>query len=139
MNRTLLFFLIVFTVVSVGLVKKAFPPYEQLAAKRVENMLNGMKEGGTGVGLPAQTAMCLWAANKVVITDRDLLTWASDNFDKWRREKKLYRKIDSYAIVKAEMVPLSAKDKPVARVVFDVEGKNYTVEVPKDQPIRWVK
>lgn len=134
--KRLFFVLVVFAVVLLGLMKFAFPGYESVAEKRVANMLKGMHEG-QGADAKVETAMAMWAENKLRITDRDRLSWASDNFDRWRTKKDLYRQIGEYKInsVKEQK---GSDDEPTAIVAFTIEGKPYKVLVPRDHAIQWV-
>ena len=131
--RTFLIGLLVVGGLLIGLTKAAFPSYESVAETRVKNVLNGMKEG-TGTGAKVETAMAMWADNKLRITDRDRLNWATDNFDNWRMKKDLYRKTGEYEIESVEMVKGS---EDTAIVEFKLEGKKYKVLVPKDAAISW--
>lgn len=136
MLRNLVIGLIVVAALLGLLVKTAFPGYEKVAATRVTNVLNGMKEG-TGTGTKAETAMAMWAEGKLRITDRDRLSWASDNFDKWRRKKKLYRQTGEFTIDSVEVTKDDEQYKE-ALVTFTLEGKRYQVRVPSNSAIAWV-
>jgi hypothetical protein len=117
-------------------VKMAFPSYESIAKTRVTNVLNGMKEG-TGTNSKLETAMAMWAMNKVRITDNLALSASSDGFDKWRMAKDLYRPTGDFKIDKVEKV--NDPDEPTAIVSFTLEGKPYKVLVPRDHPIKWAE
>jgi hypothetical protein len=123
-------------VVAFFAVRSFFPGYEDVAQKRVENVLNGMRQGTEASNPKVETAMAMWAQNAFRITDRDRLSWASDNFDKWRNKKKMYRKIGEFTIDKVELVPNSPEETAI--VTFTLEGKEYKVNVPKDHAISWV-
>src|SRR5215216_5803560 len=99
--KKLLFLLAVIAAVVYGGMRFAVPGYDSTARTRVANVLKGMHEG-SGADAKVETAMAMWADNKYRITDRDRLSWASDNFDRWRTAKNLYRQIGEYTIDSVE-------------------------------------
>lgn len=129
--------MLAFAVLLIGIRYMAFPGYEKQAVTRVKNMLTGMQEGG-GTGMKSQTAMAMWARNTFTISDNQELSWASDHFDKWRKQKGLYRKFQGFEILDSEMVDEN-EEKPVAKVRFKIEEKEYAVNVPKGRPIEWAE
>lgn len=135
MLRNMVIGILVIAVLMMFVVKTAFPSYEKVAKTRVTNVLNGMKEG-TGTGSKVETAMAMWADGKLRITDRDRLSWASDHFDKWRREKKLYRPTGEFTIDDVEITQETEQFKE-ALVSFTLEGKPYKVRVPSNSAIAW--
>jgi hypothetical protein len=116
---------------AVGLWYAIGPSYEKLAVSRVEEILADM---GRGTGAEVQFAVGLWSRNVRVISDRDELSWASDNFDIWRREKNLYRTFESWRIVESRILD---GDVPTALVIVEIEGTRYGMIVPERQPITW--
>jgi hypothetical protein len=111
----------------------AGPSYDKLAGQRVDQILHEMMSGR---GAEMQLAITLWVKNKRVLETTDMLALASDQFDRWRREKDLYNKpFSRYAIVKTEL--LKDEKIPTAIVTFTIEDKEYKVRVPKDLPISW--
>lgn len=112
----------------------AGPKYDKLAAKRVDEMMKEMKQG---TGVEQQLAIGIWAKNHPKISDEQELAWAADHYDQFRKEKGIYRKLDSYKIVSSELV----KDvtPPTAIVTVDIEGKTYKMRVPEKQPISWAE
>ncbi|HWW61337.1 MAG TPA: hypothetical protein VN181_08215 [Thermoanaerobaculia bacterium] len=133
--KKLLFTLVVFATILFGIMKFAVPGYESVARLRVANMLKGMHEG-SGTDGKIEMAMAMWAENKLRIMDRDRLSWASDNFDRWRTKKNLYRQIGEYKIDSVE--EQKGTEEPTALVAFTIEGMPYKVLVPKDHAIQWV-
>ena len=134
--RNILAGIIVFAALLIGIRYMAFPGYESQVKTRVTNVLTGMSEG-TGAGLKQQTAMAMWAKNKFTISDNQELNWASDNFDKWRRAKKLYRPFSGFEITEVEV--LEDVEPPTAMVTFVIEGKDYKVKVIDGRPIEWAE
>jgi hypothetical protein len=132
--RTLIIGVLVIALMVWGMVRIAFPPYEKDAEKRVATILNGMRDG-KGSDAKIETAMNMWAYNAYRVGDRDRLSWASDNFDRWRQEKKMYRQIKDYEITKVEKVPGTEEDTAIVSV--KIEGQEYKMRVPKDHAIHW--
>ena len=108
------------------------PGYEKVAGQRVDKILHDMMSGRDA---EMQFSVTLWAKNKRVL-DSTEMNWASDHFDRWRRDKDIYGKpFSRYAIVKSEL--LKEEKIPTAIVTFTIEDKEYKVRVPKDLPISW--
>lgn len=104
------------------------------AERRVTAMLDGWQKGGTGTGGDAQVAVCQYYAGVIYISDQKLLEAASDGFDRFRRDKKLYRSIKSYEVVGSEA---HANDQSTSIVRITIDGEPYELEVRDKQPIRW--
>jgi hypothetical protein len=115
--------------------RMAFPSYEAVAEKRMTTLLDCMK-AGPEISSREETAVGMWAMNRYRIVDRDQLGWASDHFDKWRREKDLYRKTGEFRIERVQRVRNSKPE--TATVTFTLEGTRYRVAVPRDMPISWI-
>ena len=113
--------------------KLFFPDYKATAQRRLNTMLEDMKEG-TGVGPKQETAIGLWynGSNRL---DNATLATASNQFDHWRQEKDLYRKFDTFTIDGSEEVKDAAD--PTAIYSVTIEGKPYKIRVVKGQPMRW--
>jgi hypothetical protein len=108
------------------------PSYEKVARARVHHILDEMKSGR---GVEMQFAICLWQRN-VKVLDNNEMSYASDNFDKWRREKDLYNKgFTKFEIVSSKV--LKGESVPTAIIGFSLDGVAYTVRVPDKQPISW--
>jgi len=104
----------------------------KVARNRVQLMLNEMK---SGKDVEMQFAIGYWAMNQRVL-DNATMSWASDKFDKWRREGDFYGKaFSNIEIVDAE--ELKGEQNPTVLVTFKVDGAQYKVRVPKGQPISW--
>ena len=108
------------------------PNYEKQAAGRVKAIVADMAQG---TGPEVQFAVGLWARNVRTLADRDELSWASDNFDKWRIEKKLYHRFSSWEVLDSELV--EGAGVPTAIVTVMIEGQKYEMRVPERQPISW--
>jgi len=105
--------------------------YRKLSSQRVDQILTEMKQG---TGPEAELAVTLWAKNRRHL-DREELAWASDHFDQWRREKGLYRIFGEHKMLDSDEV--KGTEVPTSIVTFTIEGTQYKVRVPKDQPISW--
>jgi hypothetical protein len=107
------------------------PSYQKVATQRVSHLLTEMHES-KGSSL----AVKLWYNNKRNVEMSELMR-ASDNFDRWRQEKDLYRAIGEFTIVGAKDVDGTAVPTAIVHVV--IEGNEYRVKVPKDLPITWAE
>jgi hypothetical protein len=105
------------------------PSYQKVASQRVNNLLTEM-HASKGSSL----AVKLWYNNKRNVDMAELMR-ASDDFDRWRQKKDLYRAIGEFTIVGSKDVDGTAV--PTAIVHFVLEGNEYRVKVPKDLPIAW--
>jgi len=105
--------------------------YDSDAKERVRIIL---REMAPGTGATEQFAITFWAKNRKTL-DTQEMSWAVDNFTRWRREKELNHKFADYAVTDVKV--LKEETVPTAIVSFTVDGKPYKVRVPKDQPIRW--
>jgi hypothetical protein len=116
-----------------GAKKLFFPDYKVTAQRRLNTMLEDMKEG-TGVGPKQETAIGLWynGANRL---DNATLSTASNQFDKWRQEKDLYKKFDTFTIDGSEEVKDAAD--PTAIFSVTIEGTPHKIRVVKGQAMRW--
>ena len=65
------------------------------------------------------------------------LKHARVEFDNWRREKSLYKEIDSWAITSITEEP--GTEPPAMIVAVDIDGQGYQMRVTSDQPIEWVQ
>lgn len=103
--------------------------YQEVATERVTRLLTEMRESkGSAV------AIKLWYNNKRNVEMSELAR-ASDNFDRWRQQKDLYRQIGVFSIIDCQVV--EGTTVPTAYVRFTVSGIQYRVKVPKDQTISW--
>ena len=106
--------------------------YAGLAEKRVDQILREMQ---SGEDVKMQFAVTLWAKNRRML-DAQEMSWASDHFDDWLREKGLYKKaFTRWEVLDSKEV--EGADKPTAIVTFKIEDQQYKVRVPKDLPISW--
>jgi hypothetical protein len=105
------------------------PSYQKVATQRVKNLLTEMH---TSKGSSA--AVKLWYNNKRSVEIAELMR-ASDDFDRWRQKKDLYRAIGEFTIVGSKDIDGAAV--PTTIVHFVLEGNEYRVKVPKDLPITW--
>jgi hypothetical protein len=121
-------------IIAVMMVYATGDSYADQAGKRVDQILDQMKSGES---VQMQFAVTLWAKNKRVL-DYQEMSWASDNFDRWLREKNLYNKaFTTWEILDSQDVEGAAN--PTAIVTFKIEDREYEVRVPKDAPISWEK
>ena len=105
------------------------PSYDKVAFSRVKRVLSEMHEMK---GSPF--AVTYWFKNKRQL-DQTEMNIASDKFDRWLKEKDLYRKVGDFEVIDSKIVEGEAK--PTAIVRFVLESKEYKVRVPKDLPISW--
>lgn len=105
------------------------PSYDKVAFQRVNRVLSEMHSEKS-----SQFAVTFWAKNKKIL-DTGEMSIASDNFDRWRRAKDLYRQVGDYHVIESKMV--DDEKTPTAIVRFVLEGKEYRVRVPQDRPITW--
>lgn len=106
------------------------PSYQKVATQRVKNLLTEMHES-KGSSL----AVKLWYNNKRLVDMAELMR-ASDNFDRWRQQKDLYRQIGAFTVISTDDVKGTALPTAIVRVV--IEGAEFRLKVPKDLPITWV-
>ncbi len=139
MNKVIVWLVVMVSLVVVGKYSLARYEEKELLRKsrtRVDKVFSLMKVG-TGTGTDVQTAICLWAENKVFISDRDLLSRYSDQFDEWREAKNLYRSFDSYEITAVEL-RVSGASK-IAVVTVKVEGAEpLQILVEPGTSLRWM-
>jgi hypothetical protein len=105
------------------------------ANQRVTRMMLGWAEGGENLTVDVQTAIAQWYEGAAFIPERDVLGQASMDFNAWRREKNLNRKIESWEIVSVTAEPET--DPPVSIVSVTIEGEPYAMRVQEGQPIEW--
>src|SRR5260221_1878534 len=99
-------------VILFGAYKMLSPDYGAEAKTRVTNVLRGM-QAGTGTVAEVETATCMWAQDKIRISDNLALSAASNGFTTWRREKDLYRKIGDFTIDRVEKVKDATEDTAI--------------------------
>lgn len=105
------------------------PSYDKVAFARVNRVLSEMHSEKT-----SQFAVTFWFKNKKILEQSEM-SLASDQFDRWRQAKDLYRQVGNYEVIDSKVID---DDKaPTAIVRFVLEGKEYRVRVPKDRPISW--
>jgi len=107
------------------------PSYQTVATRRVKSILTEL-HASKGSSL----AVKYWYNNNQPMEMSELMR-ASDNFDRWRQKKDLYRQIGEFSVVDAEV--LKEITTPTAIVRFNVEGHEYRVKVTKDLPLAWVE
>lgn len=105
------------------------------ARGRVDRVFKLMKSG-TGTGGDIQTAVCIWAENKIFIGDRDLLSRYSDDFDRWRQEKDLYRSFERFEISAVELRVNGDSKTAVVTVKVD-GGEPMQILVEPMSSLRW--
>jgi hypothetical protein len=117
--------------------KEAAITPEAHAKERVDKFMAFWKEGGVSLNDSAQAAACMWSRGVPFIPSRDEIEDAANGFDRWRREKNLYRDIESYTVGEATRRQDSQRGDFTE---FDVMINHamYRVGVPdKANPIFW--
>lgn len=104
---------------------------------RVETILTGIKEQGGGTGTKIQTAICMWWADKMVISDLRELGDAQDAFERWQKEAGIYPRISSFEVGDVEV--LENTDVPTAIVSGTINGKAFKMKVPKRGRVSWAQ
>jgi hypothetical protein len=105
------------------------------ARLRSEAVLSGMAgKSNRSFGPPEQYALSQWAAGKIVI-ERDQMETYSNQFDKFRDQKGLWRTIGSYEVLGVNVK--EGPEEPEARVRMKIDGADYIWIVQKGRPIRW--
>lgn len=143
MRKLVAFF--IFIAIVVFVVKRYVPSSEQMLSKKAEEtaeqrvrmFLKGWQDGGTSANGAAQDAVCFWATGKRFIADRDELEMASDRFDRWRKDRDLYRSLTSYEVGKTERIEHTEHPYTIVEVVLN--GRHMKLGVPDDErPIFWL-
>ena len=106
------------------------------AKARVKNVFNGLREGTGKITPEVQKAVSMWYDGSPSISDQNTLGHASNQFDAWLRKKNLNKKITQYKISQATLV--KGSDPPVVIVSCMIEGKPFTMQVPKNDRISWI-
>ena len=106
------------------------------ATLRVERMLDGWLEGGTGSNGAVQEAVFQWNHGTKHMPEDKSVGQASLEFDDWRREQRMYRKISSYRVERAEID--EGSDPRSVRVDILIDDRPYAVRVMKDRPVQWI-
>ena len=109
---------------------------ELRANNRVAEMMDGWQSGGTSSDGNIQEAIGRWYDGSRQL-QLDYLKHARVEFDNWRREKSLYKEIDSWAITSITEEP--GTEPPAMIVAVDIDGQGYQMRVTSDQPIEWVQ
>lgn len=110
---------------------------EAKAKERVDKFMAFWKEGGISLNDSAQAAACMWSRGVPFIPSRDEIEDAANGFDRWRKEKSLYRDIESYSVGNATRHQDSQRGDFTE---FDVmiNHATYRIGVPdKANPIFW--
>jgi hypothetical protein len=103
--------------------------YEKRAKRRVENVLTGMSEA------PHSATIGLWARDARNLSDSNELSWASDQFDRWRFAAGLAETIKSWTIL--DVTPVKDAEIPTVIVRVTIDGKALSMKVPERMPISW--
>jgi hypothetical protein len=106
--------------------------YEKLAPKRVAEILAYMTESPID-----QAALGMWLRNTHHLADSGEYSAASNLFDKWRREKDIYKPISSWRIVSVQVLP--STDVPTAIVAVMINERPMAMTVPAGKPISWAE
>lgn len=103
--------------------------------QRVDVILKGIQEGGTGTSTVVQTSMCRWWNNTIFLSGNEADA-ASNRFDRWREKGRIYRKIAGYEVTGSEID--AEAEHPTVLVHGTIEGESFTMRVPEDLTISWV-
>jgi hypothetical protein len=125
-----------FTLTGCEILKEGIGPYEtkHQAKARVTNILQGIKDGGTGKSM--QTALCRWYNDSVYINESSTASFASDMFDRWRVDGGIGKGIAAFEVTEATI----EEGAPVEAVLVGgtIDTRPFSVRVPKGQTITWV-
>jgi len=105
--------------------------YSKTARRRVETVLAGMTT------TPDPATLGMWARNTHHLADIRELSWASDNFDRWRREKDLYHKITTWRVLNVDKV--KGAQVQTASVDVEIDGRKLRILVPEGRPLTWAE
>jgi len=117
--------------------KQAPATPEARAKERVEKFMSLWKEGGISLNDSAQAAACMWSRGVPFIPSRDEIEDAANGFDRWRKEKDLYRDIESYSV--GETTRRQDRQRgDYTEVDVMINHSTYRLGVPdKANPIFW--
>ena len=101
------------------------------ARNRVTSMMEGWQPRGDIEG-----SVCRWY-NGARRLQLDHLKAAQVGFDDWRREKSLYREINSWSIT--SITKDAGADPPAMIVSVDIDGQGYDMRVADERPIEWAR
>jgi hypothetical protein len=105
--------------------------YSKTARRRVETVLAGMTT------TPDPSTLGMWARNTHHLADARELSWASDHFDAWRREKDLYQKIATWRVLSVDKV--KGGEVQTASVEVEIDGRRLRILVPDGRPLTWAE
>ena len=103
------------------------------AKARVTTILEGIKKAGRKSD---QKALCLWYDGSIYINDEHEQSFASDNFDRWRVTGGVGSGLQTFEV--AEAVVEAEAEVPTALVSGTIDGKPFSMRVPKGKMIAWV-
>ena len=103
--------------------------YSKTARRRVEAVLAGMTT------TPDSATLGMWARNTHHLADIRELSWASDHFDAWRREKDLYQKITTWRVLSVDK--MKGGEVQTASVEVEIDGRKLRILVPEGRPLGW--
>ncbi len=107
------------------------------AKSRIEAILKGFQSSGVEDKVVGneQTAICLWAEDIYLITNGEILGKASDNFDRWRKEKGIFPRIKDFKIVDAKRIDGITPETVL--VTVEIDGQLLAMRVPKGHQVTW--
>jgi hypothetical protein len=103
------------------------------AKARVTTILEGIKKAR---GRSDQKALCLWYDGSIYINDEHEQGFASDNFDRWRVSGGIGKGLGAFEVTEAVVEPDA--EVPTALVSGTIDGKPFSMRVPKEKMISWV-
>jgi hypothetical protein len=114
-------------------------PPEVRARARMDAFMSTWKEGGTSLNDAEQAAACLWSRGKRFITDRDEIQDAANGFDRFRRDKDLYTRIQDYQIQDAVERGHDEGRGDFTIFTVKINGVVHKIGVPdKPNPLFWL-
>jgi tetratricopeptide (TPR) repeat protein len=84
-----------------------------------------------------QKALCFWY-NGTAVVDALEQSFASDSYDRWTVAGGLEKGLTSFEITGSTVDAEAATDTPTALVSGTIDGRPFTMRVPKGKPIEWV-
>jgi hypothetical protein len=109
----------------------------ELAKKRVSFILQTIKDAGAGTSTELQTAICRWEQDKGIISDRDVLSAASDAFDAWRQHANIYPTLATFEIGEKAEGPAASDPADTYYVQAKIDGAWHWLRVPPGGRISW--
>ncbi|HXT51347.1 MAG TPA: hypothetical protein VN811_09920, partial [Thermoanaerobaculia bacterium] len=104
------------------------------AKERVGTILDGVKKNGRR----DQKSLCLWFNGSIYINDEHEQSFASDSWDRWVTAGGLVEGVTAFELTESVLDP-EAEDANTALVSGTIDGRRFTMLVPKGKTIKWVE